>query len=91
MEQLHLDERYAVLREVKAGKISDAAARKRLEGPLLGVDGDGPQSKRLWVVDMGNRRVKWGEQFARKRIAHRGRDRSVYKQGGMNEELQTLG
>jgi hypothetical protein len=77
-----------VLGEVKAGKPSDDA----LGGlPLLGVDSDSPQEQALMGVDVGNRHVKWGEQFTRTIIAPRRRERSVYKQGGVNEALNSPG
>jgi hypothetical protein len=46
LEQLQLDELYAVLRARKAGEISEAAAIMRLErAPSWVVDGDGPEER----------------------------------------------
>ena len=56
MEQLQLDEVYAVLRERKAGEISDDEAMQRLErSPSWVWTAMAPQSKLLVVVDIGNR------------------------------------
>ena len=53
LEQLQLDELYAVLRDLKAGEISDDEAIKRLErSPVLGVDGDGPHRASCWWWSM---------------------------------------
>jgi len=56
VEQLQLDEVYAVLRELKAGEISDDEAMKRLErSPSWVWTAMAPQSKLLVVVDIGSR------------------------------------
>jgi IS1 family transposase len=56
LEQLQLDEGYAVLRGLKAGKISDDEAMKRLEpSPLWVWTAVDPTSKLLVVVDVGTR------------------------------------
>ena len=55
MEQLQLDELYAVLRERKAGEISDEAAIKRLErSPYWVWTAMDPTSKLLVVVEVGS-------------------------------------
>ena len=63
LEQLQLDELYAVLRELKAGEINDDEA---ITAPgaltVLGVDGDGPQSKLLVVVDVGCRTLAMAQR-----------------------------
>jgi IS1 family transposase len=56
LEQLQLDELYAVLRDLKAGAISDEEAIKRLErSPYWVWTAMDPQSKLLVVVDVGRR------------------------------------
>jgi len=56
LEQLQLDELYAVLRACKAGEISDAEAIKRLErSPSWIWTAMEPRSKLLVVVDVGSR------------------------------------
>jgi IS1 family transposase len=56
LEQLQLDELYAVLRDLKAGAISDEEAIQRLErSPYWVWTAMDPQSKLLVVVDVGNR------------------------------------
>jgi transposase-like protein/IS1 family transposase len=56
LEQLQLDELYAVLRELKAGEISDEEAIKRLErSPYWVWTAMDPKSKLLGVVDVGYR------------------------------------
>jgi IS1 family transposase len=56
VEQLQLDELYAVLRELKAGEISDDEAIKRLErSPYWVWTAMDPKSKLLLVVDVGTR------------------------------------
>src|SRR6266849_4000085 len=56
LEQLQLDEVYAVLRDVKAGEISDDEAIRRLErSPSWVWTAMDPTSKLLVVVDVGNR------------------------------------
>ena len=54
VEQLQLDELYAVLRDLKAGKISDDEAMERLEwSPLWVWTAMDPQSTLLLVIDVG--------------------------------------
>ena len=56
LEQLQLDELYAVLRDLKAGEISDDDALKRLErSPSWVWTAMDPTSKLLVVVDVGSR------------------------------------
>src|SRR3989440_4375047 len=56
LEQLQLDELYAVLRDRKAGEISDDEAIKRLErSPYWVWTAMDPKSKLLVVVDVGSR------------------------------------
>ena len=56
LEQLQLDELYAVLRALKAGEISDEEAMKRLErSPSWVWTVMDPTSKLLVVVDVGSR------------------------------------
>jgi hypothetical protein len=56
VEQLQLDALYAVLRELKAGAMSDDAAIKRLErSPSWVWTAMDPKSKLLVVVDVGSR------------------------------------
>jgi hypothetical protein len=56
LEQLQLDELYAVLRDFKAGAISDEEAIKRLERtPAWVWTAMDPKSKLLVVVDVGSR------------------------------------
>ena len=56
LEQLQLDELYAVLRDLKAGEISDDEAMKRLErSPHWVWTALDPKSKLLVVVDVGSR------------------------------------
>src|SRR5438128_9650275 len=56
LEQLQLDELYAILRERKAGEISDEEAMKRLErSPYWVWTALDPTSKLLVVVDVGSR------------------------------------
>jgi IS1 family transposase len=56
VQQLQLDELYAVLRERKAGEISDDEAIERLErSPYWVWTAMDPQSKLLVVVDVGTR------------------------------------
>ena len=55
VEQLQLDELYAVLRDLKAGAISEDEAMERLErSPWVWTAMD-PQSKLLLVIDVGTR------------------------------------
>jgi IS1 family transposase len=56
LEQLQLDELYAVLRDLKTGAISDEEAIQRLErSPYWVWTAMDPQSKLLVVVDVGSR------------------------------------
>src|SRR5262249_58630283 len=56
VEQLQLDELYAVLRDLKAGAISDDEAIERLERSRNWVwTAMDPKSKLLVVVDVGTR------------------------------------
>src|SRR4029434_829572 len=56
LEQLQLDELYAVLRDFKAGEINDDEAIERLErSPYWVWTAMDPQSKVLVVVDVGGR------------------------------------
>jgi hypothetical protein len=56
LEQLQLDELYAVLRDFKAGEISDDEAIRRLErSPYWVWTAMDPKSKVLVVVDVGSR------------------------------------
>jgi IS1 family transposase len=63
LEQLQLDELYAVLRELKAGEISDEEAMKRLErSPYWVWTAMDPQSKLLVVVDIGTRTLAMAQR-----------------------------
>ena len=63
LEQLQLDELYAVLRAFKAGEISDAEAIKRLErSPYWVWTVMAPQSKLLVVVDVGSRTLAMAQR-----------------------------
>ena len=63
VEQLQLDELYAVLRELKAGAISDDAAIKRLErSPSWVWTAMDPTSKLLVVVDVGSRTLAMAQR-----------------------------
>jgi len=63
LEQLQLDELYAVLRGLKAGEISDAEAIKRLErSPAWVWTAMDPKSKLLVVVDVGNRTLAMAQR-----------------------------
>src|SRR5207245_7138249 len=56
VEQLQLDELYAVLRELQAGEISDDEAIKRLKrSPCWVWTAMDPRSKLLVVVEVGSR------------------------------------
>ena len=55
-EPLHLDEGYAVLRDLKAGELHDDAARKRLERSPLGVWTAMDPSSQVWVAVEGGSR-----------------------------------
>jgi IS1 family transposase len=63
LEQLQLDELYAVLRDLKAGEISDDEAIKRLErSPSWVWTAMDPRSKLLVVVDVGNRTLAMAQR-----------------------------
>src|SRR5712691_5791480 len=63
LEQLQLDELYAVLRGLKAGEISDAEAIKRLErAPSWVWTAMDPTSKLLVVVDIGSRTLAMAQR-----------------------------
>src|SRR2546427_1783442 len=63
VEQLQLDELYAVLRELKAGEISDEEAIKRLErSPCWVWTAMDPKSKLLVVVDVGSRTLAMAQR-----------------------------
>jgi hypothetical protein len=63
LEQLQLDELYAVLRDRKAGEISDDAAMKRLErSPHWVWTALDPTSKLLVVVDVGSRTLAMAQR-----------------------------
>jgi transposase-like protein/IS1 family transposase len=63
LEQLQLDELYAVLRAFKAGETSDAEAIKRLErSPSWVWTVMDPQSKLLVVVDVGSRTLAMAQR-----------------------------
>jgi IS1 family transposase len=63
VEQLQLDELYAVLRDLKAGEISDDEAIKRLErSPAWVWTAMDPKSKLLVVVDVGNRTLAMAQR-----------------------------
>ena len=63
LEQLQLDELYAVLRDLKAGEISDDEAIKRLErSPSWVWTAMDPRSKLLVVVDVGSRTLAMAQR-----------------------------
>ena len=63
LEQLQLDELYAVLRGLKAGEISDAEAIKRLErSPYWVWTAMDPTSKLLVVVEVGSRTLAMAQR-----------------------------
>src|SRR3989441_8002022 len=63
LEQLQLDELYAVLRELQAGEISDDVAIKRLErSPSWVWTAMDPRSKLLVVVDVGSRTLAMAQR-----------------------------
>jgi IS1 family transposase len=63
LEQLQLDELYAVLRERKAGEISDEEAIKRLErSPYWVWTAMDPTRKLLVVVDVGSRTLAMAQR-----------------------------
>src|SRR5712691_5353468 len=62
--QLQLDELYAVLREVKAGELSDDEAITRLErSPLWVWTAMDPESKLLLVIDVGTRTLEMAQRM----------------------------
>jgi IS1 family transposase len=63
LEQLQLDELYAVLRDLKAGEISENEAMKRLERSSCWVwTAMDPQSKLLLVIDVGTRTLAMAQR-----------------------------
>jgi len=63
LEQLQLDELYAVLREVKDGNLGEADAIERLErSPYWVWTAMDPKSKLLVVVDVGNRTLAMAQR-----------------------------
>jgi IS1 family transposase len=63
LEQLQLDELYAVLRALKAGEISDDEAMKRLERSRYWVwTAMDPRSKLLVMVDIGSRTLAMAQR-----------------------------
>jgi IS1 family transposase len=63
VEQLQLDELYAVLRDLKAGEISDDEAMKRLDcSPYWVWTAMDPKSKLLVVVDVGSRTLAMAQR-----------------------------
>jgi IS1 family transposase len=63
LEQLQLDELYAVLRAFKAGEISDEEAMRRLErSPYWVWTAMDPTSKLLVVVDVGSRTLAMAQR-----------------------------
>jgi len=63
LEQLQLDELYAVLRDFKAGEISDEEAIMRLErSPAWVWTAMDPKSKLLVVVDVGSRTLAMAQR-----------------------------
>jgi IS1 family transposase len=63
LEQLQLDEVYAVLRDLKAGAISDDEALRRLErSPSWVWTAMDPQSKLLVVVEVGSRTLAMAQR-----------------------------
>jgi IS1 family transposase len=63
VNQLQLDELYAVLREVKAGSLSEEAAIKRLEcSPYWVWTAMDPESKLLVVIDVGTRTLEMAQR-----------------------------
>ena len=64
VQQLQLDELYAVLREVKPGEISEDEAMKRLERSTSWVwTAMDPQSKLLLVIDGGTRTLEMAQRM----------------------------
>jgi IS1 family transposase len=63
VEQLQLDELYAVLRDLKAGAISDDEAIQRLErSPCWVWTAMDPQSKLLLVIEVGTRTLEMAQR-----------------------------
>src|SRR5207247_1681198 len=63
LEQLQLDELYAVLRDLKAGEINDDEAIKRLErSPSWVWTAMDPKSKLLVVVEVGSRTLAMAQR-----------------------------
>jgi hypothetical protein len=63
VEQLQLDELYAVLRDLKAGAISEDEAMERLErSPYWVWTAMDPQSKLLLVIDVGTRTLEMAQR-----------------------------
>jgi hypothetical protein len=63
VEQLQLDEVYAVLRALKAGEMSDKEAMKRLErSPCWVWTAMDPQSKLLLVIEVGTRTLEMAQR-----------------------------
>jgi IS1 family transposase len=63
LEQLQLDEVYAVLRALKAGEISDDESMRRLErSPSWVWTAMDPQSKLLVVIDVGSRTLAMAQR-----------------------------
>jgi transposase-like protein/IS1 family transposase len=63
VRQLQLDELYAVLREVKAGNLSEDEALQRLEGsPSWVWTAMDPESKLLVVIDVGTRTLAMAQR-----------------------------
>jgi hypothetical protein len=63
VNQLQLDDLYAVLREVRDGDLSDADAIKRLErSPYWVWTAMDPESKLLLVVDVGTRALAMAQR-----------------------------
>ena len=63
LEQLQLDELYAVLRDLKAGEINDDEAIRRLErSPYWVWTAMDPQSKLVVVVDVGHRTLAMAQR-----------------------------
>ena len=63
VKQLQLDELYAVLRDLKAGEISNGEAMQRLErSPYWVWTAMDPQSKLLLVIDVGTRTLAMAQR-----------------------------
>jgi IS1 family transposase len=69
VEQLQLDEFYAGLRDLKAGKISDDEATRRLErSPYWVWTAMEPGSKRLLVVEVGTRTLAMAQRVVQQLV-----------------------